>query len=70
MTDLDPLAFTGQFAGHIHQAPEVARQKTGRFAGSDVGGFLLDDRVGDIGIFDAECSTETAADLCLIHFRQ
>ena len=52
-----------QLARHVEQAAEVAREQHVGAGGGDRGGLLLDDRVGDVGIFHAERAAEPAADV-------
>ena len=63
VTGYSPAALALQLAGHVHQAAEVAGEQRVRAGRRDVGGLLLDDRIGDVRILDAEGAAETAADV-------
>ena len=56
-------AFAAQFAGHVHQAAEIAAEQQVGAGGFDIAGLFADDGVGNIGIFHAESPAEAAAGL-------
>ena len=63
MAHLDVGAAARQLAGHVHQAAEIAGEQRRGAGRLDIAGLLVDDGVGDLGIFDREGAAEAAADV-------
>ena len=66
--DFRPLAI--ELARHVHQAAEIAAEQHIGAAGHDIGRLVADDGVGNLRIFDAEGSAETAAGFIAFERRQ
>ena len=70
MADLYRTALAAQLAGHVHQAAQITGQQGIGPGGQNIFGFVGNDGVRDVGIFDTECTAKTATDLGSRQFRQ
>src|ERR1051325_5749474 len=66
----DRLAVALQLARHVHQTAEIPGEQHGGAGRRGVRRLLLDDRVGDVRILDAEGAAEPAADVGIAHLRE